>query len=217
MKHLFFLTSLLLILALCSCKNNTQELESRIAALEDSLSKLSVSESNKNSNVHDYSTHSISKEESGWNTFNNSTITFKYPDNFIVSDEEIDESGFSSMNVTETGDALKCITITYATNALFTLMSDYSESDAENDLEGFREGMNEYYSNISTSAISKSSIGVFDGYKQSFQATLLGVKVAGDCFIAYKNNHVIMLMTQSESNQDTEILKQIMNTISFCK
>lgn len=218
MKHLILLTSSLFILALTSCKNNSQVLESRIAALEDSIAKLSSSSEQQTSTLEKFNyDDSESEDISTWRTYNNQTITFKYPNNFSISDEDIDEKGFSSMNVGADGDDLLALTITYATNPIFKLMSDYSESDAEGDIESFKEGMQEYYSDITMSEISKTSIGVFNGFKKSYQATLLGIKVKGDCFVSYKDNHVIMLMTQAEYQQNTEILTQIMKTISFCK
>ncbi|MBR5983659.1 MAG: zinc ribbon domain-containing protein [Bacteroidales bacterium] len=182
-----------------------------------------VLKSGKQSNYSSYSyDNDYSSNINLNNTYYNVYISFKYPSNYKITDEEYNEDGEISLNCEIKGDDLSIITITCGIDESLSFYDaqDYNEicKEALKSInEGFRSGMYVYgYDNVKISGMSRKTIGnYFSGYYNDFTAEVYSNPIKGYIFVGTYGNTYVTIFAQAENDKYLRQLDDILKTLEY--
>ena len=158
----------------------------------------------------DYSSYSLS------NTYNNEYISFKYPGNYKITDEERDEDGEISLNCEIKGDDLSLITFVCGENLTFYILDEQEKDEAC--MESLKE-MNKtlsrstMYDNVELSGISKKTFGNCTGYICNYTADAFSNSINGFSFMGFYGDYYVGVFTQAENDDYINQLDDILSTL----
>ena len=145
-----------------------------------------------------------------WKTYSNQYISFKYPDTYKITDEEVTSEGYDLCCELKSDD-ISMVQIS---------IMDFDEEDLDNDLKELAlsigaEAMkseienNELYRNVRCSSVEKVTKGRNTGYGLTFSATLMSFPIQGECFMAFSGDRLLALVMQAENASYLRELNQI--------
>ena len=136
-----------------------------------------------------------------WKTYSNKYITFRYPDTYKITDEEESENTYELCCEINNDDiSMVQITITNMEG-----LSYLSEQDRRSALREGVKAMKEevmgsgLYKNASCSEIKSVTKGNNSGYYFTFDATMFGIHVLGEAFMAFSGERMLVYVAQAEN------------------
>ena len=150
-----------------------------------------------------------------WKTYSNSYLTFQYPDTYKISEEgkngdsyeltcEIKGIDISMVQISvtdlEDADAL--------TESIKDLSLTVGVTAAIEELKN-----NSFYKDFTNTEVKKVTKGCNTGFSSTYTASILGVPIQGECFMAFSGGRLLTLVAQAEDSKHMSELNQIVEGI----
>ena len=152
-------------------------------------------------------------------SYSKNGITFIYPNNYKITEEEIDENGMFSIRCERKGEDISEIYIMTLTNDIFSVLSmEDVEYACEATLESMQEELkkNVLYKNCIFSKVQKGVLGDWPCYQKKFSLSILGVTTYGVIKeIIFGNGTILMTIAFYENDNYKQTLEQIEQSIKF--
>ena len=150
------------------------------------------------------------------NTYNNRYISFRYPDNYIITDEEEDEDGEISLSCEIKGEDFSDITIISGEDVSLYVQDEQELN--ETCMETLRSLKSVFMSNIMYDdvnfyAMSKKTIGNCEGFYSNYTAKVSSYPIKGYIFVGVSGYYYVIIMTQAENDRYTRQLDDILSTL----
>ena len=150
-------------------------------------------------------------------TYSNRFITFTYPDTYMITDEE-DGGDEYDLCCELKGDDLSIL------NFSMSDAEDFLDLDQESKDLAFKFGVmsmkekienTEYYSGLKCSEIKKIRKGNYTGYGFTYTASVLSVKIQGECFMTCQGATLLATVAQAETTNYMSQLNEIISSIKI--
>lgn len=149
-----------------------------------------------------------------WKTYSNESISFNYPDNYKITDENDEDGRYITCELK--GIDVSMIQFTCLSDEIFSLFDEQDKKVIyENSLEGMNTGLEKYLHNYNVSDMTEKTLGNCTGYLTKYSGSMFSIKVQGYSFVTISGNHTIMLITQAENEKYARQLDEILNTLKI--
>lgn len=172
-----------------------------------------VNKSNYQDNSYNYGYSSNSNLSK---TYSNRYISFNYPSNYKITDEESGEDGEIILNCEIKGDDLSIITITSGEEeSLYFLDEQDINETCKEALRSINDELvsNIMYNNVKFRIMSKQKIGNCTGYISDFTANVYSYPIKGYTFVGVSGYYYVTIFTQAENDKYMSQLDDILSTL----
>lgn len=175
-----------------------------------------VSNSDSQSNYYSGNSYGYSSNSNLSKTYSNRFISFNYPSNYKITDEESGEDGEIILNCEIKGDDLSIITITSGEEeSLYFLDEQDINETCKEALRSINDELvsNIMYNNVKFRIMSKQKIGNCTGYISDFTANVYSYPIKGYTFVGISGYYYVTIFTQAENDKYMSQLDDILSTL----
>ena len=148
-------------------------------------------------------------------TYSNRFITFSYPDTYKITDEE-DGGDEYDLCCELKGDDLSILNFSMSDAEEFLDLDQESKDLAlKFGVMSMKEEIEstDYYSGLKCSEIKKIRKGNYTGYGFTYTATIIVIKVQGECFMTCQGATLLATVAQAETTNYMSQLNEIISSI----
>lgn len=174
------------------------------------------SDSDSQSNYYSGNSYGYSSNSNLSKTYSNRFISFNYPSNYKITDEESGEDGEIVLNCEIKGDDLSIITITSGEEeSLYFLDEQDINETCKEALRSINDELvsNIMYNNVKFRIMSKQKIGNCTGYISDFTANVYSYPIKGYTFVGVSGYYYVTIFTQAENDKYMSQLDDILSTL----